>query len=87
MQARRNMAQALPIMLQFIMGPEIIQSLAIEGKKVDVNEVLHMLWEISDWRNYRDVVVDMTPQDQQRWRADSRKAPEWKPCNLPGRKR
>lgn len=69
MQARRNMAQALPIMLQFLNSPQIVQSLAVEGKKLAIDEILRMLWEVSDWKNLRDVVVVMTPQDQQRWAA------------------
>src|SRR6185312_3276772 len=67
MQARRNMAQALPILTQFLMGPEIVQSLAIEGKKVEVKEVIRMFFQSSGWKNYNDVVVAMTKEDMQRW--------------------
>lgn len=69
LQARRNMAQALPIMIQFLNSAPIVQALAIQNKKIDVQELIRMMFEVSDWRNQRDVVVDMTPQDQQRFQA------------------
>lgn len=67
LQARRTMAQAIPIMLSFLQSQNITDGLAIEGKKVDVLEVTRMIFEVSDWRNYSSVIVPMTPQDQQRW--------------------
>jgi hypothetical protein len=66
MQARRNMAQALPIMIQFLTSAETTQQLSLQGLKVDVALLLKMMFEVSEWRNYYDVVVPMTPQDQQR---------------------
>lgn len=67
LQAKRAMAQALPIMLQFLMNAPTVQALAVEGKKVKVTEVLRMMYEVSEWKNYNEVIVDMTPEDQQRW--------------------
>lgn len=67
--ARRNMAQSLPLIMQYLGNNQIIQSLAIEGKKVDQDEILHMVWEVSDWRNFRDVIKPMTPEDMQRWKS------------------
>lgn len=69
LQARRNMAQALPIMIQFLTNAPTIQALAVEGKKVDQAAILKMMFEVSDWKNYYDVVKDMTPQDMQRWQS------------------
>lgn len=66
LSARRNMAQALPILLQFLEGQPIQEALQLQGKKVDTAELIRMFFEVSEWRNYNDVVVDMTPQDQQR---------------------
>ena len=65
--ARRNMAQALPIMLQFLQAGPIIEGLAVMGQKVNVKELIRMMFEVSDWKNQNDVIVDMTPEDQQRW--------------------
>ena len=67
LQAKRTMAQALPLLTNTLFQPQVIQALAIEGKKLNIDELLKMWWEVSDWRNFRDVVVKMTPQDQQRW--------------------
>jgi hypothetical protein len=67
MMARRNMAQALPIMLQFLSASPIVQSLAIEKHKVNAQELVRMMFEVSDWKNYKDVIVPMTPEDEQRW--------------------
>lgn len=67
MQARRNMAQALPIMIQFLTNQQTENQLAIEGKKVSTSEVLRMLFEVSDWKNMNDVILPMTEEDQKRW--------------------
>lgn len=69
MQARRNMAQALPIMIQFLTSNQTTQQLAIQGLKVNVAELMRMMFEVSDWKNVRDVITPMTPEDQQRWQA------------------
>lgn len=74
MQTRRNMAQGLPLLSQFLSNPEIVQQLSIEGKKIDVNEIVRMWFEASDWKNMNDVVVPMTPQDLQRQQAQSQAA-------------
>jgi hypothetical protein len=69
MLARRNMAQSLPIMLQFLSASPIVQSLAIEKKKVDAQELVRMMFEVSDWKNYQSVVIPMTEEDEKRWQA------------------
>lgn len=66
MQARRNMAQALPIMIQYLTSPQTIQQLGVQSRKVDIAEVIRMLFEVSDWKNYRDVVLPMSKDEQQR---------------------
>ncbi len=71
MQARRNMAQSLPIIIQFLTSEQIGTQLQFQGKKVDVSEVMRMLFEVSDWKNFNDVVVDMTDEDKQRAAAQS----------------
>src|SRR5208337_361607 len=71
MQTRRNMAQGLPQLTQFLSQAAVIEQLAIEGKKIDVNEIVRMWFQASDWANLNDVIVDMTPQDQQRMQQQS----------------
>ena len=74
MQARRNMAQALPLLTQFLSNPEVTSQLAIEGKKIDIMEVCRMYFESSDWKNVNNVIIPMTPQDLQRQQAQSQAA-------------
>ena len=71
MQTRRSMAQGLPMLSQFLANPEIVQQLAVEGKKVDVSEVVRMWFEVSDWKDQNDVVIPMTPADLQRQQQQS----------------
>lgn len=66
MIAKRNMAQALPGIITFLTSPETTHQLAISNKKVVINELVKMSFLIADWKNETDVVVDMTPQDEQR---------------------
>lgn len=71
MQTRRNMSQSLPMLSQFLANPAVIQQLSVEGKKVDVNEICRMWFEMSEFKNMNDVIVDMTPQDLQRQQEQS----------------
>lgn len=69
MQARKNMSQALPILVQFLTNEQTTQQLAIAGYRVDVVEIMRMFFEVSDWKNFNDVVVKMNPQEQQRFQS------------------
>jgi len=69
MQARRNMAQALPILTQFLQAPGTTDQLAIQGKKVDIAEIIRMFFVVSDWKNESAVVVDMSDEDKKRYEA------------------
>lgn len=71
MQTRRNMAQGLPLLSQFLANPAITAQLAVEGKKISVEEICRMWFEASDWRNLNDVIVPMTSQDMQRQQQQS----------------
>ncbi len=68
---RRAMAQALPLLTQFLQNQFIIQSLAEQFKKVDTEQVLKMMFESSGWRNYYSVIVDMTPEEKQKSQANT----------------
>jgi len=74
MIARRTMIQGLPLLVQFLSNPAIQEQLANEGKKVDVNELVKMYFEASEWRNMNDVVIAMTPQDLAKQQAQSQAA-------------
>ena len=71
MTTRRNMAQALPQLSQFLAQPAVLEQLALEGKKVNVNEIVRMWFEAAELPNLNDVIVDMTPQDLQRQQQNS----------------
>ena len=67
MQVRRNMAQSLPLLTQSLFNPEFNQQLAVQGMKLNVMELFRMWMEASEWKNQNDLIVPMSPQDQQRW--------------------
>ena len=67
MAAKRTMGQAMPIITQFLTNQQTSQQLAISAKKVDVAEVMRVMFELGDFPAYNDMVIDMNPQDQQRW--------------------
>ena len=71
MQTRRNAAQALPQVTQFLSNPAITEQLAIEGKKVNVNELVHVWFEMAEMKDIDDMIVDMTPEDLQRQQQQS----------------
>lgn len=71
LQARRAMAQALPMIVQFLTSPETTAQLAQQGKKVRIEEVVKMFFAVTDWKNYNEVVVDMTPEEKQQAQANS----------------
>lgn len=66
MTARQRMAQALPMIMQSILTDPMHSMLTQQGKKVDVNELINMYFDVIGWRNKTALVTDMTPEDQQR---------------------
>lgn len=64
---RKQMAQALPIMTQYFSQVPIIQALAAEGKKVNQTTISKMIVESSGWKNYYNIVEDMTPEEKQQF--------------------
>jgi hypothetical protein len=71
MQARKSMAQSLPILIQFLTSEQTTQQLAIQNKKVDISEILRMMFEVSDWKTFNDVVLEMTPEEAKRAQQNS----------------
>lgn len=67
MQAKRAMAQAFPIMIQFLTNQQTVEQLAVAGYRVDVTEIMRTLYQVSDFKNFNDVVVKMTPEEEQRY--------------------
>jgi hypothetical protein len=67
MTARQQMSQSLPILIQFLTNEQTLEQLATAGYRVDVVELQKMVFEVSQWKNFNDVVVKMTPEEQQRY--------------------
>lgn len=67
MQTRRNMAQALPIITQFLSNPETGQQLGTQKLKVDYAELIRLQFEAADIKEFKDIIVPMSPEEDQRW--------------------
>jgi hypothetical protein len=63
--ARGRMAQALPFLLEVLGNQALVQQLGQTGWKVDANELVKMVLDMSEWHNQADLIVQMTPQEQQ----------------------
>jgi len=63
--AKNRMAQALPFLLEVFSNQAIIQQLSETGWKVNVMELVNMICDMSEWKNKRDLVVQMTPEEKQ----------------------
>ena len=63
--AKKAMAQALPMLMQVLENPQIIQAMTAMGYTVDVRELLAMYMEVTEWRNSRELIRPMTPQERQ----------------------
>ena len=71
MQARRQMAQAMPLLTQLLTNEQTTKQLGIQRKKVNVAAILDDFIEVSGWRRRADWIQDMTPEDEQRYAAQS----------------
>jgi hypothetical protein len=70
--AKSQMAQSLFMMMQmFESQPMMDQLNKISNKKVNIEELFHMIHDISGWKNYYDIIQDMTPEEIKRQQASS----------------
>jgi hypothetical protein len=63
--ARNRMAQALPFLLEVLGNQALVQQLGQTGWKVNALELVKMVLDLSEWKNQNDLIVQMTPQEQQ----------------------
>jgi hypothetical protein len=63
--ARGRMAQALPFLLEVLGNQALVAQLGELGWKVNALELVNMVLDMSEWKNNRDLIVQMTPQEQQ----------------------
>jgi hypothetical protein len=66
MQARRQMAQAMPILVQILTNQQTMEQLAIQESTVDVKLILEDFIEVSGWTTRGDWIRKMTPQEIQK---------------------
>ena len=69
--AKAQMAQSLFMMFQIFDNPAIAQQLGLQQKTVEIEEILHMIHDISGWKNYYDIIRNMTSGEIQRQQAQS----------------
>lgn len=67
--AKKAMAQALPLMVQIFENMPLIQQLNATGYVVDVRLLLEMFMEVSEWKDQRELIRPMTPQEEQKYKA------------------
>lgn len=63
--AKKAMAQALPLMIQVIENPALVQQLNAMGYAVDAKLLFDMFMEVTEWRDERELIRPMTPKEQQ----------------------
>ncbi len=63
--AKAQMAQSLFMMIQIFENQQFLEQILTAGKIVDVEELMHMVHDISGWKNYYDIVRDQTDQEKQ----------------------
>ena len=69
--ARNRMAQALPFLLEVLGNQALVQQLGQTGWKVNALELVNMVLDMSEWKNQKDLIVPMTPQEAQMMVAQS----------------
>lgn len=67
---RQAMARSLPIMTQYFSQQPVLMALSNEGKKVSQTAISEMIVRSSGWKNYYDIVQDMTPEEKQQAQAN-----------------
>lgn len=63
--AKQQMAQSMVMMVQLFENPPLMEQLANEGKKVDIEELFHMIHDLSGFKNYYQIIKPMTAQERQ----------------------
>ena len=72
--AKRTMAQSMVMLTQILDNPNIQEMLAARGKAVNIERIIDMMLESSEWKDRQDVIVDLTPQQKAERTANSKAA-------------
>jgi hypothetical protein len=62
--ARNRMAQALPFLLEVFGNQALVAQLGQIGMKVNAQELVNMVLDMSEWKNQRDLIVPMTDDEK-----------------------
>lgn len=63
--AKAQMAQSLFMMFQILDNPAVAQQLGLQNKVIEIEEILHMIHDISGWKNYYNIIRKMTQDEIQ----------------------
>lgn len=69
--AKKAMAQILPMLIQMLENPSLLPQLNRVGWTVDALALTKMMYEMTEWKNAREVIRRMTPQEQQAFAASN----------------
>jgi hypothetical protein len=69
--AKKAMAQALPLMVQIFENMPLVQQLNATGYVVDVRLLLEMFMEVAEWKDARELIRPMTPEEQQKYQMNN----------------
>lgn len=71
MSAKRSLAQALPIVFQFLLQGPLAAQLAQQGEKIDVGEAINLLFDATGYSDRQSIIKPLSPQDQQQLAANN----------------
>lgn len=74
LSAKRAMAASLPLLNSIFENPQILSQLEQTGEVVDVKELLAMYMEVSEWKNSRNLIRKLTPEEKQAKQAQNEAA-------------
>lgn len=63
--AKAAMSAQLPYLMQIFQQPQLLEQLHAVGKTIDLQVILDVLFQVSEFRNEKDIIRDMTDQEKQ----------------------
>ena len=64
LQAKKAMAQILPMLVQMLESPQLLPQLNRMGWTIDAKQLLEMMYEMTEWKNAREVIRPMTADEK-----------------------
>lgn len=69
--AKKAMAQVLPLLIQMLESPQLLPQLNRMGWTIDAKALLEMVYEMTEWKNSKQVIRKFTDQEQQAFAASN----------------